>query len=157
MILIVLAMLALPMGMVGWYLRGWQEEKAASQAPAENRSQEGADAPDAGLRTALENAAQQWQPDLDLRLPEVVVEVPPGRLAEARDFLLQWAQQQGLTLIEAESSPERCSWWTSAEGRWSASLGQVITRMSELKLANKNLQPIPNKNKTLKITLKTEN
>ncbi len=156
MILIVLAMLALPMGMVGWYLRGWQEEKA-THPPAENRSEEGPDAPATALRAALENAAQQWQPDLDLQLPEVVVEVPPGRLAEARDFLLQWAQQEGLTLVEAESSPERCAWWASAAGEWIASFEQEITRMSELKITNKDLQNICNKHKTLKLTLKTEN
>lgn len=108
-IALVLLMLALPIGMVGWFLRGYQIEKTSKPPQKADDSPAEASESDDLLRQALELAATNWNPTTEIDFPEIQLIVPAGKEPEAIDLLQSWANQIETILLPLAEEPGEVS------------------------------------------------
>jgi Na+-transporting methylmalonyl-CoA/oxaloacetate decarboxylase gamma subunit len=148
MIFIVLLMLALPMGMIGWHLRGWQQERAQ---PVEQSNAE-SEAEGVELRLALEAAAEGWRPKTELGFPAVMIKVEAGDFARVNELISR--EMGGLTLIDF--SENEATYWgeLNQEG-----LEELRKNLEEKNLINPKsilAENIDDEQVTTRITIKAE-
>jgi hypothetical protein len=99
--MLIAVMLALPMGMVGWALRGWQEERR----PAEVGDSQPDEPVDDALRSTLEAAVSlHWTgPTLDAEggaLDRLEIYLPAEQISGLRQDLLQFEERHPGGVVE---------------------------------------------------------
>lgn len=157
MIGVVLLMLALPLAMVGWFLRGVHEERIRENAAEVAASGvEGSEGEDDLLRAALENAMKDWQPATVLDFPEVVITA--SEVGVVREKLQHWADQSGVILIQSEAvkGEEGEGYLLQTDGeKWEGLFAVLEKYLSDFKILN-NVKNIKDQNIIIKITIKSE-
>lgn len=150
MIFIVLLMLALPMAMIGWHLRGWQQERAQAESGPGPEGQE------TGLRLALEAVAEEWRPNVQLGLPEIMIEVPPADFVRVNELIAQAVEEGGGRLTLVDSSEKEATYW----GRLNQEGVEKIRENLEQNIDQKNLvvysQNVEKEPLKTRITIKSE-